>query len=343
MRLAPVSKTKWETGLDRFVPVRERGQRRFRTRSGFVAPADMGITSAIGNTPLIALTRLAQVHSDVQLFGKLEGVNPGGSIKDRPAQYMIRSAEQSGELTPGKTILEATSGNTGIAIAMIGAAKGYSVKLCMPECASLERQQILRALGAELVLTPAYEHTDGAIRKAHELLESAPDTYYLPNQFENADNVLAHYETTGPEIFAQTGGQVDVVVAGMGTTGTLMGVQRFLAERKPDARVVGVEPPKGHAIQGLKNMTESMVPGIYDPSVLNEKIVIDDEEAFEMTRRLSGQEGVFVGMSSGAAVAGALRVARDMPNGIVVAIMPDRGDRYLSTALFRSICAKCPP
>ncbi|MHC4166728.1 MAG: PLP-dependent cysteine synthase family protein [Planctomycetota bacterium] len=303
----------------------------------------MSITSAIGNTPLVELTRLSCVQSDVRIVGKLEGANPGGSIKDRPAHYMIRNAEDSGELMPGQTILEATSGNTGIALAMIGAARGYRVKLCMPECVSVERQQILKALGAEMVLTPARERTDGAIRKAHRLLESAPEAYYMPNQFENYSNVLAHYETTGPEILAQTDGQVDVVVAGLGTTGTLMGIQAFFAERKPQVRIVGVEPPEGHTIQGLKNMTESIIPGIYDPDVLDENITVDDEEAFETTRRLAAQEGVFAGMSSGAAVAGALRIAGEMSSGLVVAILPDRGDRYLSTTLFRSICAKCPP
>jgi len=308
-----------------------------------VGLADLSITAAIGNTPLVELTRLNRVQSNVRIFGKLEGANPGGSIKDRPAHYMIRKAEESGELMSGQTILEATSGNTGIALAMIGAAKGYHVKLCMPECVSIERQQILKALGAEMVLTPARERTDGSIRKAHQLIESAPETYYMPNQFENYSNVMAHYETTGPEIFAQTERQVDVVVAGMGTTGTLMGLQVFFAERKPQVRIVGVEPPKGHAIQGLKNMTESIVPGIYDPDALHEKITVDDEEAFETTRQLATQEGVFAGMSSGAAVAGALRIAHEMSHGIVVVILPDRGDRYLSTTLFMSICAKCPP
>ena len=308
-----------------------------------VGLADMSVTSAIGNTPIVELTRLSHVQSNVRIFGKLEGANPGGSIKDRPAHYMIRNAEESGELISGQTILEATSGNTGIALAMIGAAKGYRVKLCMPECVSVERQQILKAMGAEIVLTPARERTDGAIRRARQLLESATETYYMPNQFENYSNVLAHYETTGPEILKQTGGQVDVVVAGMGTTGTLMGLQAFFSEKKPQVCIVGVEPPKGHTIQGLKNMTESIVPGIYDPDALDENITVDDDEAFEITRRLASQEGVFTGMSSGAAVAGALRIAREMSRGIVVAILPDRGDRYLSTTLFRSVCAKCPP
>jgi cysteine synthase B len=279
----------------------------------------------------------------VRLFGKLEGANPGGSIKDRPAYYMIQRAEESGELVPGKIILEATSGNTGIAVAMIGAAKGYRVKLCMPECVSTERQQILRALGADVVLTPAREGTDGSIRQAHQLLESEPDTYYMPNQFENPSNAQAHYETTGPEVFAQTNGRVDAFVAGMGTTGTLMGVKRFFREKKPQVRIVGVEPGTGHTIQGLKNMTESIVPSIYDPGLLDEKITVEDGEAFETTRLLAAREGIFVGMSSGAAVAGALHIARQMTQGTIVVILPDRGDRYLSTTLFRSICAKCPP
>jgi cysteine synthase B len=256
---------------------------------------------------------------------------------------MIKKAEESGELVHGKIILEATSGNTGIALAMIGAAKGYKVKLIMPDCVSVERRRILEAFGSEVVLTPGGDGTDGAIRKAHELLEIEPKEYFMPNQFENEHNVLAHYETTGPEIFAQTNGKIDVFVAGMGTTGTLMGVGRYLKEQKPGIRIVGVEPAKGHAIQGLKNMEESIVPKIYHPEVVDEKITIEDEEAFETTRLLATWEGIFVGMSSGAAVAGALQIAKKIKFGTIVVILPDRGDRYLSTTLFRSICAKCPP
>jgi len=303
----------------------------------------MSILSAIGNTPLVELTNLNKKKAKVRIFGKLEGTNPGGSIKDRPAYCMIKKAEESGQLTKGKIILEPTSGNTGIALAMIGAAKGYRVKLCMPECVSTERQRILEALSAEVVLTPAREGTDGAIRKAHQLFDAEPDKYYMPNQFVNESNVLAHYETTGPEIFSQTNGEIDVFVAGMGTTGTLMGVYRFLKEKKPEVKVVGVEPPEGHAIQGLKNMKEAIVPKIYNPQMLDEKITIGDGEAFETTRLLAAEEGIFVGMSSGAAVAGALHIAKDMTAGTIVVILPDRGDRYLSTTLFRSICAKCPP
>ncbi|MHC4627337.1 MAG: PLP-dependent cysteine synthase family protein [Planctomycetota bacterium] len=303
----------------------------------------MSIASAIGNTPLVELNALNTRKSRVRIFGKLEGSNPGGSVKDRPAYWMIKKAEESGELTAGKMILEPTSGNTGIALAMIAAAKGYKIKLCMPACVSTERQHILQALGAEVELTAAKEGTDGAIRKAHQLLDAEPDKYYMPNQFANENNVLAHYETTGPEIFAQTHGEVDVFVAGMGTTGTLMGTNLFLKERKPHIRTVGVEPTERHAIQGLKNMKEAMVPKIYDPEMLDEKITIEDGEAFETTRRLATEEGIFAGMSSGAAVAGALYVARKMDSGTIVVILPDRGDRYLSTTLFRSICAKCPP
>ena len=303
----------------------------------------MSIVSAIGNTPLVELTSLNKKRPRVRIFGKLEGANPGGSIKDRPAYWMIKKAEESGELTKDKMILEPTSGNTGIALAMIAAAKGYKIKLCMPACVSTERQHILQALGAEVELTPAREGTDGSIRKAHGLLDAEPEKYYMPNQFVNENNVLAHYETTGPEIFAQTEGAIDVFVAGMGTTGTLMGTNRFLKEKKPQIRTVGIEPTTCHTIQGLKNMTEAIVPEIYDRSMLDEKITIEDGEAFEVTRLLAAKEGIFVGMSSGAAVAGALRVAKKMDSATIVAILPDRGDRYLSTTLFRSICAKCPP
>jgi len=226
---------------------------------------------------------------------------------------------------------------------MIGAARGYRVRLVMPECVSVERRHILEAFGAEITLTPADEGTDGAIRKAQEVLKKEPDRYFMPNQFENESNVLAHYEMTGPEILSQTNGEVDVFVAGMGTTGTLMGVGRYLREKKPEVRIVGVEPSEGHTLQGLKNMNESIVPGIYSPRELDEKVVVGDGEAFELTRLLATREGLFVGMSSGAALAGALHMAKTMSSGTIVVLLPDRGDRYLSTTLFRSICAKCPP
>ena len=300
------------------------------------------VLGAIGNTPLVQLLAL-NGNPDVKIFAKLEGNNPGGSIKDRPAFYMITMAEESGELTKDKTIIEPTSGNTGISIAMIGAAKGYKVKLFMPECVSIERQLILQAFGAEVVLTPAKEAVDGAIRRSHEALKAEPGKYYMPNQFDNPNNILSHYETTGPEIFSQTKGRVDVFVCAMGTTGTLIGTGNYLKEKIPGIKIIGVEPTVGHTIQGLKNMQESVVPGIYDPKALDEKVTVEDDDAFETARLLAVKEGLFTGMSSGAAVAGALKVAKKMKKGTIVVILPDRGDRYLSTTLFRSICAKCPP
>lgn len=302
----------------------------------------MNVLSAIGNTPLVELMNLVP-NPEVKVLCKLEGCNPGGSVKDRPALYMITKAEERGELTKGKIILEATSGNTGIAIAMIGAAKGYTVELCMPECVSSERRLILEGLGSHVFLTPAKENIDGAIKKAARLLEAEPGKYFMPNQYDNNDNVLSHFETTGPEIYRQTNGEVDMFVAGMGTTGTLMGTGRYLKSVKPEVKVVGVEPVMGHTIQGLKNMTESMVPNIYHPEELSEKAMVEDGEAFEVTRLLAQREGLFVGTSAGAAVAVALRKAREMDRGTIVVILPDRGDRYLSTMQFRSVCAKCPP
>ena len=302
----------------------------------------MNILTAIGNTPLVELMNVNK-NPAVKVLCKLEGCNPGGSVKDRPALYMITNAEKRGELTKDKVILEPTSGNTGIAIAMIGAAKGYKVELCMPECVSVERRLILQGLGAEVFLTTAKENIDGAIRKAHQLLKNEPDKYFMPNQYDNEDNILAHYETTGPEVYAQTKGKIDYFVAGMGTTGTLMGTAKYLKEKKPQVKIVGVEPVMGHTIQGLKNMTESMVPKIYTPGLLDERVMVDDGEAFEATKLLAQKEGIFVGTSSGAAVAAALQIAKRIDRGTIVAILPDRGDRYLSTMQFRSICAKCPP
>jgi cysteine synthase B len=302
----------------------------------------MNLLQAIGNTPLVELVNLSP-NPDTRILCKLEGCNPGGSVKDRPALYMITKAEESGALTKDKVILEPTSGNTGISIAMIGAAKGYKVELCMPECVSTERRLILEGLGSQVVLTPAKDNIDGAIRQAHALVEASPGKYYLPNQYDNEANVQAHFETTGPEIYQQTDGQVDYFVAGMGTTGTLMGVGKYLKSVKPSVKIVGVEPAIGHTIQGLKNMTESMVPGIYRPEQLDQKEIVEDGEAFETTRLLATREGLFVGTSAGAAVAVALRLAKKAGHGTIVVILPDRGDRYLSTMQFRSVCAKCPP
>jgi len=303
---------------------------------------DFSLPAAIGNTPLVELKNL-NPNPRVHLLAKLEGNNPGGSVKDRTAWWMIRHAEQSGLLTHDKTILEPTSGNTGIALAMLAASRGYKIRLVMPECVSTERRAVLEAYGAELVLSPADQATDGAIRLAHKILAADPKRYFMPNQYDNSANPEVHYRTTGPEIYHQTGGAVDVFVAGMGTSGTLMGVGRYLRERKPSVEVVGIEPRLGHKVQGLKNMEEAIVPGIYKERELNRKLRIDDEEAFEMTRLLASREGIFAGMSSGAAVAGACQVASEMTGGVVVVLVPDRGDRYLSTTLFRSVCAKCRP
>ena len=309
-----------------------------------VLPVDQpfSLEAAIGNTPLVALHHL-NPNPAVRLLAKLEGNNPGGSVKDRTAWWMIRHAEAEGQLTRDKIILEPTSGNTGIALAMLAAARGYRIRLVMPECVSMERRAVLEAYGAELVLSPATEGTDGAIRLAHRILDENPQRFFMPNQYDNPANPAVHFETTGPEIWRQTAGSVDVFVAGMGTSGTLMGVGRYLRERKPTVRIVGIEPRLGHRVQGLKNMEEAIVPGIYREVELDRKLTVDDEDAFETARQLAAREGIFAGMSSGAAVAGALRIAAELARGTVVVLVPDRGDRYLSTALFRSVCANCRP
>lgn len=302
-----------------------------------------GVLSAIGNTPIVEL-RSINPFSKIRILAKLEGSNPSGSVKDRTAYYMIQNAIDSGELTRDKIILEPTSGNTGIGLAMVGSALGYRVKLCMPQCVSIERRNILEAFGAELVLTDGNQKTDGAIIRAREMLEENPDIYYMPDQFSNPDNILAHYETTGPEIIEQTSGEISAFIAGMGTTGTIMGISQCLREFNRGIQVFGVEPTVGHSIQGLKNMNEAIVPEIYNPGALDDIIPVEDEEAFSMCRELALREGLFCGMSSGAAVAGALKAAeRLQAGGTVVTLLPDRGDRYLSTTLFRSICADCPP
>ncbi len=305
----------------------------------------MSVISAIGNTPLVEIKRLWNSDTTgVRILVKLEGSNPGGSIKDRPAYFMLKKAIDSGDLTSKKTILEPTSGNTGIGMAMIAASLGYRIKLTMPACVSEERRAVLMALGAELELTPGCDKTDGAIVRAHAILDSHPDDYFMPNQFANPANWQAHFETTAPEIERDTKGEVDFIIAGMGTTGTLMGCSRYVRQHLPKVKVVGIEPSLNHRIQGLKNMQEAIIPPIFDEKLLDYRIICSDEAAFNTTRDLALQEGLFCGISSGAALWGALKVCRDLKRGsTVVAILPDRGDRYLSTEVFRSVCALCPP
>ncbi|MDD5284556.1 MAG: cysteine synthase family protein [Desulfuromonadaceae bacterium] len=300
------------------------------------------LLESIGNTPLVRLSSI-NPNRNVTILAKLEGNNPGGSVKDRPARQMILAAEASGELTVDKIILEPTSGNTGIALAMIAAARGYRIKLVMPACVSMERRSVLEAYGAEILLSPGCEATDGAIRLAYKIYEELPDVYYMPNQYANPNNMLAHYKTTGPEVMIQSEGNITHFVAGMGTSGTLMGAARYFREVKPEVLIVGVEPVLGHKIQGLKNMCEAIVPPIYDEAALNSKIVVEDDLAFETARKLAIQEGIFCGMSGGAAVAATLKLASNLESGTIVVIIPDRGDRYLSTNLFKSVCANCPP
>ncbi len=294
------------------------------------------VLECIGNTPLIRINRM-NPNPKVTLYAKFEAKNPAGSIKDRTALYMIESAEREGVLKPGKIIVEATSGNTGIGLAMVAAVKGYRVLLAMPETASLERQKILKALGAELLLTPGSMGTDGAIEEVYNLVRENPDRYFMADQYNNPANPAAHYYGTGPEIYEQTEGKVDVVVATLGTTGTVMGILKAMKERNPGIRVVAVEPLPGHKVQGLKNMKESYIPGIFDRQALDEIVHVKDEDAFEAARRLAREEGIFAGMSSGAATAVAMEIASKMKEGVVVAVLPDGGDRYLSTNLFTTM------
>jgi cysteinyl-tRNA synthetase len=294
------------------------------------------ILQLIGNTPLILVSRL-NPNPNVDIYAKLESQNPGGSVKDRIALQMIEEAERRGELTPEKTIIEATSGNTGIGMAMVAAVKGYRISLAMPETASQERQKILKALGAEILLTSGTLGTDGAIERVYELVRRFPDRYYMPDQFNNEDNWKAHYYTTATEIWEQTEGRVTHVIMTLGTTGTAIGVTRRLKEYEKNVRTIAVEPYMGHKIQGLKNMKESYVPGIFDKEIMDEIVHIEDAEAFETARRLAREEGLFVGMSAGASMAAALRIASDLTGGTIVAILPDGGERYLSTNLFTTL------
>ena len=291
------------------------------------------ILEAIGNTPLVRINKM-NPNPNVELFAKLEGFNPTGSIKDRIALKMIEQAENDGALAKGKIIIEPTSGNTGIGLAMIGTVKGYKVQIVMSAAVSIERQKMIKAFGGDIILTDAELGTDGAIMKTRELIAENPDKYFNPNQFSNEYNKIAHYSTTAEEIWAQTDGRITHFVSSLGTSGTIMGVGKKLKEKNPDIKIIEAHPVKGHYIQGLKNMDEAIVPEIYDESEISESVMVESEVAFEMAREIVLQEGIFVGMSSGAAMMAAVHVARTIDKGLIVAIFPDRGEKYLSTDLF---------
>jgi cysteine synthase B len=296
-------------------------------------PAD-SILDLIGRTPVVRIRRM-NPNPRVTLYAKLEGFNPTGSIKDRIALKMIEQAEREGSLAPGKTIIEPTSGNTGIGIAMIGAVKGYPVEIVMSEAVSIERRKMIQAFGAKVTLTEAALGTDGAIVRARQLVKDFPDRYFMPDQFSNRYNQLAHYDGTAQEILEQTDGQVDFFVSSLGTSGTLMGVGLALKERLPSVRIVSAHPVRGHYIQGLKNLEEAIVPAIYDAAQIDRHIMVESEDAFALARRVALEEGLFVGMSSGAALHAARVVASEIEGGTIVTILPDRGEKYLSTALFQ--------
>ena len=291
------------------------------------------ILEAIGNTPMVRINKL-NPNPDVNIFAKLEGFNPSGSIKDRIAVKMISDAEKDGRLKPGQTIIEPTSGNTGIGLAIIGIVRGYPVEIVMSEAVSMERRKIIRSLGGKVILTPAEEGTDGAIRLARRMVAEEPDKYFMPDQFANAANFLAHYETTALEIWQQTGGEIDYLVCALGTSGTIMGLSKFLKQMKPSIKIVCAQPVKGHYIQGLKNMEEAIVPEIYDPSKIDTHELIESEEAIEMARQLIKKEGIFAGMSSGAAMLAAYRTAEKISSGNIVVLFPDRAEKYISTVMF---------
>lgn len=291
------------------------------------------ILGTIGSTPMVRINRLNS-NPNVNIYAKLEGFNPTGSIKDRIALRMVETAEREGRLRKGHTIIEPTSGNTGIGLAIAGIVKGYPVEIVMSSAVSIERRKIIRSYGAKVILTPADEGTDGAIRLARKMVAENPDKYFMPDQFANAANYLAHYEKTAIEIWQQTDGQIDYLVCAVGTSGTLMGLSRFLRTMKPEIKVVCAHPIKGHYIQGLKNMEEAIVPQIYNPDLIDIQEMIESEEAINMARQIIAKEGIFAGMSSGAAMIAALRTAEKMEKGNIVVVFPDRAEKYLSTSMF---------
>ena len=293
------------------------------------------VTELVGNTPLLELPNISAEVPGVRIFGKAEWYNPGGSVKDRPALWMIRDGERSGALTPRKTILDATSGNTGIAYAWIGATLGYKVRLCMPKNASEERKKFLRAYGVEFVLTDPGEGSDGAIREARRLYAEDPERYFYPDQYKNPANPRSHYESTAPEIWEQTDGEISHFVAGLGTSGTFVGTARRLREYNPEIKVVSFEPDSPfHGLEGMKHMASAIVPEIYDPTIADENLGTPTEEAYDMVKRLAREEGILAGLSAGAAVATSLRVARELESGVIVTVLPDGADKYLSESFW---------
>jgi cysteine synthase B len=288
-------------------------------------------TDLVGNTPLLELSSISREVPGVRILGKAEWYNPGGSVKDRPALWMIRDGEKSGLLTPEKIIIDATSGNTGIAYAWIGAALGYKVKLCMPKNASEERKKILRAYGVEVVLTDPGEGSDGAIREARRLYAEDPERYFYPDQYKNPANPRSHYESTAPEIWEQADGEVTHFVAGLGTSGTFVGTATRLREYNAEIKVISFEPDSPfHGLEGMKHMASAIVPEIYDPTIADQNLGTPTEDAYYMVKRLAREEGILVGISAGAAVATSLRVARELESGVVVTVLCDNADKYLS-------------
>ncbi len=298
---------------------------------------DGGLLARIGNTPLVELQKI--FHSQqIRIFAKLEWFNPGGSVKDRPAYSMIRKGEKTGELDPGKVIIDSTSGNTGIAYALIAATKGYKLLLALPANASLERKKTLEAYGAELLLTDPLEGSDGSIRAIQELYEKSPEKYFYPDQYSNDANWEAHYNTTAPEIYEGTHQEITHFVAGLGTGGTFVGTTRGLRKMNPEIKAVSFMPNSPlHGLEGLKHMPTSIVPKIYDPSLADENLEISTEESQNMLIRLAREEGLFAGLSSGAAMVAALRVAKNIDRGTIVTIFPDGGDKYLSEEFWNRI------
>jgi cysteine synthase B len=296
---------------------------------------DSSVLDMIGRTPLVRLHQFERDRPGVELYAKAEWQNPGGSVKDRAAARMILEGEASGRLTPDKIIIDATSGNTGIAYAMVGTARGYKVTLCMPENASTERKLILRALGAELILTDPLESTDGAIREARRMYAADPDRYFYPDQYNNDGNWRAHYDTTAPEIIEQTSGRLTHFVAGLGTSGTFVGTGRRLRRFNPNIRLISFQPDGPfHGLEGLKHMDSAIVPGIYDPTLADEDLRVSSERAYDLVRRLAREEGLLAGISSGAALAASLDVARRLDSGVIVTIFPDGAEKYLTDSFW---------